>query len=163
MTDIPISYVTAQSGVSATATETRNRNILDSDGFLKLLIAQLANQDPSSPMDTNQMMAQTTQLSMMEQLVSMANDSRLALSVQQRTLASQMVGAEVTFATPDGGNATGVVERVIYTVGEPTLVIGGQYISLSSIASVNRPAQPGSEAAAPSPGSSTFDPDPQAA
>ncbi|MCL2454522.1 MAG: flagellar hook capping protein [Micrococcales bacterium] len=151
MPDISVSSITSQNNVAPTMTEARNKNIMDSDGFLKLLIAQLANQDPSSPMDTQQMMAQTTQLSMMEQLVSMATDSRLGLAIQQRTLASQLVGAEVTFATPDGANATGVVEKVIYTVGEPTLVIGGQNISLSSVAAVNRPASPSQPDPEPTP------------
>ncbi|MCL2422693.1 MAG: flagellar hook capping protein [Micrococcales bacterium] len=134
MTDIPISSL---GGATTVATQTSEpKNILGADGFLKLLIAQLANQDPSSPMDTNQMMAQTTQLSMMEQMVSMANDSKAALAVQQRALASQMVGSQVTYSGPDGANITGTVEQVIYTVGEPTLVIDGQYVSLSSVAAV---------------------------
>lgn len=142
MTDIPISSLGSQ---AATAQASGPKNILDSDGFLKLLIAQLANQDPSSPMDTNQMMQQTTQLSMMEQMVSMAKDSQAALAVQQRALASQMVGAEVTYCAPDGENYTGVVESVIYTVGEPTLVIGGQYVALSSVAMVTAPKPPATE------------------
>ncbi|MCL2850278.1 MAG: flagellar hook capping protein [Micrococcales bacterium] len=143
MTDIPISSL---SGAAGLATQTAApKNILDSDGFLKLLIAQLANQDPSAPMDTNQMMAQTTQLSMMEQMVSMANDSKAALAVHQRALASQMVGAQVTYASPDGGNLTGTVEQVIYTVGEPTLVIDGQYVALGSVAAVTARADHDSE------------------
>ncbi|MDF2917484.1 MAG: flagellar hook capping protein, partial [Microbacterium sp.] len=44
------------------------KQTLDSEVFLQLLVAQMKNQDPSSPLDTNEMMAQTTQLAMMEQL-----------------------------------------------------------------------------------------------
>ena len=156
MSDIPISSLTSAN--AATQQASAPKNILDSDGFLKLLIAQLANQDPSSPMDTNQMMQQTAQLSMMEQMVSMANDSKAALAVQQRALASQMVGSQVTYASPDGGNTTGIVESVIYTVGEPTLVIGGQYVALSSVAAVaSRPTPTPDPEPEPQTGS---DPDP---
>ncbi len=147
MTDIPISSLTSQSG--ATTQTSAPKNILDSDGFLKLLIAQLQNQDPSSPMDTQAMMQQTAQLSMMEQMVAMAKDSQAALAVQQRALASQMVGSQVTYCTADGGNTTGVVESVIYTVGEPTLVIDGQHVALSSVASVSRSATPSSQGTTP--------------
>ncbi|MCL2467397.1 MAG: flagellar hook capping protein [Micrococcales bacterium] len=158
MTDIPISSL---GGATAVATQNAApKNILDSDGFLKLLIAQLANQDPSSPMDTNQMMAQTTQLSMMEQMVSMANDSKAALAVQQRALASAMVGSQVTYAGPDDNNVTGTVEKVIYTVGEPTLVIDGQYVALSSVAAVaSRPTPAGTPPAPETPGGQTPDAD----
>jgi flagellar basal-body rod modification protein FlgD len=147
MSEIPISSLTSAPAATQTSTA---KNTLDADGFLKLLIAQLKNQDPSSPMDTQAMMQQTTQLSMMEQLVAMGKDSQAALALQQRSLASQIVGAEVTYCTSDGANATGVVSSVIYTVGEPTLVIGGEYVLLSSVASVKPPSAPGTETETPS-------------
>lgn len=39
---------------------------LDKDAFLKLLLAELQHQDPTSPMDTAAMLEQTSQLSMLE-------------------------------------------------------------------------------------------------
>ena len=159
MTDIPISSLTTQPAAAQTSAP---KNIMDSDGFLKLLIAQLQNQDPSSPMDTQAMMQQTTQLSMMEQLVSMGKDSAASLALQQRALASQIVGSQVTYCTPDGANATGVVGSVIYTVGEPTLVINGQYVSLSSVAQVTGrptpPTDPAPSTPEPATGTDTTDP-----
>ena len=59
-----------QGTASATSTS------LDKEAFLALLVAQLKNQDPSSPMDTSEMMSQTTQLSTMEQLTAMSETSR---------------------------------------------------------------------------------------
>ncbi len=152
MSEIPISSLTDPATTTQTSTA---KNTLDSDGFLKLLIAQLQNQDPTSPMDTQAMMQQTTQLSMMEQMVAMAKDSQAALAVQQRALASQMVGSQVTYCTADGGNATGTVESVIYTVGEPTLVIDGQYVALSSVASVGKPPSTDGETSEPGTDDST--------
>ena len=42
-------------------------NSLGSDAFLKLLVVQLQNQDPTNPMDTSQYMSQFAQLSSVEQ------------------------------------------------------------------------------------------------
>jgi flagellar basal-body rod modification protein FlgD len=39
---------------------------LDADDFLKLFLTQLQNQDPTAPMDSSQMLEQTSQLTLME-------------------------------------------------------------------------------------------------
>lgn len=43
------------------------------DMFLKLLVAQLSNQDPSAPMDQKDMMAQMTQFTQVEQMTNMVS------------------------------------------------------------------------------------------
>lgn len=62
---------------TATTTPTVNPTLTklsgDFDTFLKLLTTQLQNQDPTSPMDTNQMTDQLTQFSQVEQQIS-SND-----------------------------------------------------------------------------------------
>jgi flagellar basal-body rod modification protein FlgD len=48
-----------------------NPNAMGRDEFLKLLVAQLKNQDPMNPMDGKDMAAQLAQFSTVEQLISM--------------------------------------------------------------------------------------------
>lgn len=55
---------------------------LDKDAFLKLLITQLSNQDPTSPMKNEEFVAQLAQFSSLEQLVG-ANERLDALAVGQ--------------------------------------------------------------------------------
>lgn len=59
--------VATASGVhtGSTTPPATQKKTLDSEVFLKLLVTQLSNQDPSSPMNTNEMIAQTTQLASM--------------------------------------------------------------------------------------------------
>jgi flagellar basal-body rod modification protein FlgD len=57
-------------GSSSTATE-RNKAKQTKDMFLKLLVAQMKNQDPSNPASPDQLAAQLAQFSSLEQLVSM--------------------------------------------------------------------------------------------
>ena len=61
---------------------------MDQETFLTLLVAQLRNQDPSSPMDTSEMMAQSTQLASMEQLTAMADTTRESFALQMRIAAT---------------------------------------------------------------------------
>lgn len=120
------------------------RQQMDGEMFMSLLVAQLTNQDPSSPMDTTEMVAQTTQLASMEQLTTMANVQQEVLALQQQLLsidqreaAASMIGR---IATTDGLEAdpvTGVVEAVTFSPeGEPMVSIGGDLHPLSSIAAV---------------------------
>jgi flagellar hook assembly protein FlgD len=53
---------------------TKKNDALGKDEFLKLLVAQMKNQDPLNPMDGQQMAAQLAQFSSVEQLVT-ANDT----------------------------------------------------------------------------------------
>ena len=84
----------AVSGVSAPAAPTGERTSdiptnkkgeMGKEAFLKLLVAQLKNQDPLAPSDGKEMAAQLAQFSSVEQLVSV-NDTlgqiRDALRVQ---------------------------------------------------------------------------------
>ncbi|MDN5351449.1 MAG: flagellar basal-body rod modification protein FlgD [Clostridiales bacterium] len=69
---------------------------LDKDAFLNLMLVQLQNQDPLSPMDNSQMIAQMSDFSMVEQMTNMAssmedsNSLVSLLSVQLDDILSQM-------------------------------------------------------------------------
>ncbi|MDQ1526665.1 MAG: flagellar basal-body rod modification protein FlgD, partial [Microbacteriaceae bacterium] len=52
MTINPVASTTAPSMYATTPTRTPSQT-LDSTAFMNLLVTQLKNQDPSSPMDTN--------------------------------------------------------------------------------------------------------------
>ncbi|MAY42260.1 MULTISPECIES: flagellar hook capping FlgD N-terminal domain-containing protein [unclassified Neptuniibacter] len=71
----------------------------DSDMFMRLMIAQLQNQDPSSPADTSDFMQQIATMSQVEsinQLNSSVNEmSQSMLSSQAALQASAMVGQSV--------------------------------------------------------------------
>ena len=57
------------SGASSAATKTKPDSLTSKDTFLKLLVAQLKNQDPTSPTDSTQFVGQLTQYSELEQLI----------------------------------------------------------------------------------------------
>ncbi|MDQ0261025.1 flagellar hook assembly protein FlgD [Sinomonas atrocyanea] len=109
------------------------KQTMDSTVFMDLLVTQLKNQDPSSPMDTNAMINQTTQLSMMEKLTQLATDSAQGLSMQQRAAAAALIGKAVTYLGADGSAAVGTPSSVSYTGSAPTVTIGGASVPLDAI------------------------------
>ena len=72
----------------------------DFDTFLKMLTTQLQNQDPLSPMDTNQMTDQLTQFGQVEQAINMNSkmEQMLAvLSAQNSNQSVNLLGRVVEF------------------------------------------------------------------
>ena len=115
------------------------KQTLDSETFMSLLVAQLRNQDPSSPMDTNQMIAQTTQLAMMEKLTALSTTADENFSLQMRTAAAALVGQKVTYTDAAGASVTGIVSAVSYAGSVPKVTVGTASVALDSISGVTAP------------------------
>jgi len=62
-------------------------NALAKDDFMKLLVAQLKNQDPNNPLDTKELVTQLSQLTSVEQLVTM-NDKLASLTTATNSMAA---------------------------------------------------------------------------
>lgn len=125
---------TGSSGIHSRANAgTEPKQTLDNEVFLHLLVTQLRNQDPSSPMDTNQMIAQSTQLAMMEQLTALSNTGDDAFSLQMRSTAASLLGRDVDYLADDGSTLSGRVSSVSFAGAVPQLLIDGVAVRLDSI------------------------------
>jgi len=135
MTTVPTEAGKVQSGSSAV---TNKNATLDKDGFLKLFVAQLQHQDPSSPMDSNESMQQMSSFSMVEQITNMASTNQQIASALNTSSAVGLIGRTVTYFDADGAQQTGKVERVATsTDGKASLTIAGKAgIDPSSISEV---------------------------
>ena len=105
---------TNQTSSSASASKAQE----DSDMFMKLMIAQLQNQDPTSPTDTSAFMSQISTMSQVESInnltTTMAAMSESMLSSQSALQASSMVGQNVLISTDktlsnDEGDVNGLL------------------------------------------------------
>ena len=139
---IPAVTTAPTTGMYSTTVTRAPKQTMDSEVFMSLLVTQLRNQDPSSPMDTNQMIAQTTQLAMMEKLNALAVTNEENFSLQMRMAAAALVGQEVTFTDADGVESTGQATAVSYAGAVPQVTVNGQTIALDAISGVTGATAP---------------------
>lgn len=127
-----------QTAISENQSRTAS-NELAGDDFMKLFITQLRYQDPTSPMDTNQMLAQVTQLATMEGLANIQEQLTESFSLNMMSTASGTIGKKVTYVDNDGNELTGTVTSTTVNNGAaPVLKLDtGNEVSLDSIASIN--------------------------
>lgn len=123
---------------------------LGKDAFLKLLIAQLQNQDPTEPMDDKQFIAQMAQFSSLEQMQNMtASMDKLLESQQQSQMMNYttFIGKEVKWhelteeldgeGMPIINEGTGMINELKFVDGEPVFVLeDGKEITPGNISSV---------------------------
>jgi flagellar basal-body rod modification protein FlgD len=114
-------------GPQTGTTSVSNKNAtLDKDGFLKLFVAQLTHQDPTSPMDSNESMQQMSSFTMAEQITNMAATNAKIASALTTSSAVGLIGRTVTYTGADDQPVTGKVERVATSKdGISTITVGG--------------------------------------
>jgi flagellar basal-body rod modification protein FlgD len=109
---------------------------LGQDTFLKLMVAQLRNQDPMNPQDSAEFLAQTAQFTTVEKLTTMAAQTSQALTLQRDLGAAGMVGRTVSYTADDGSQAQGAVDSVRFTDTGPVLEVGSVEVPLDSVLGV---------------------------
>ena len=99
--------------------------ILGKDDFLKLLVGQLKNQNPMEPSSDTDFIAQMAQFSQLEQTTNMAKVNSELVAQQRGARAVSLLGHTVTYPAADGVSTTGVVDKVEWSAGLPTLTVAG--------------------------------------
>ena len=89
-----VSNVSSSNLGGMTAQKQGDLNGMGRDAFMKLLVAQLRNQDPESPVDSKDFITQLSQLTSVEQLVTMS-DRLASLEVGMASLANTQVSGLV--------------------------------------------------------------------
>lgn len=130
--------------------ETGDNGALGKDAFLQILITQLQNQDPTSPMDDKEFIAQMAQFSSLEQMQNMTTAMKDLLSSQQQTQMmsyTSFIGKEIKWhevteekdskGDPITAEGSGVIQELKFVKGEPVFVLNtGKEILSGNISSV---------------------------
>jgi flagellar basal-body rod modification protein FlgD len=119
----------AAPSTTTTLSNVTKRNAMGQDEFLKMLVAQLKNQDPLNPMDGKDMAAQLAQFSTVEQLITL-NKSMEAQSASATATADAItaLGTAHTERSDElaqlieGQMAMGTVGKIGVTTGNTTFL-----------------------------------------
>ena len=141
------SGITGTSGTTTTSTTVKDQTTVDKDTFLKLLVAQMKYQDPSSPTDPSQFLSQTAQFSTVEKLSTLADLSQKAFDATRELTATSMIGRTVTWTDVSGKSVSGVATGASVGASTPNLTVGGKTVTLDSVTGVDD----GTTAATPTP------------
>jgi flagellar basal-body rod modification protein FlgD len=107
---------------------------LGKDDFLKLLITQLSYQDPSSPMEDKEFIAQMAQFSTLEQMTSMAADFAKLTAMITGTDASTSLGRNVELI--DGDFAVQGTVKAVTKGDNPMVLVNGAYYNWNQVQKV---------------------------
>lgn len=120
----------ATSSASGSADASNNpSSVLNQADFLKLLVAQMQNQDPMNPQSNTDMAAQMAQFSALT--ASTASSSSLAM-IQ----ANSLVGNTVTLQVDANDTTSGVVQGVVIQNGAPEIMVNGSLYHLNQVSEV---------------------------
>lgn len=101
---------------------------MDFDSYLKVLAAQMSNQDFNDPMSDSEMLQQMASYSMLEGIKNMTQQSSISY-------ASSLVGKAVT-VSDNGTYDTGLVDSVVVENGKAYLMVNGFMYDASTVSNI---------------------------
>lgn len=115
-----------------------DKSILGKDDFLRILVTQLANQDPSSPLQDKDFIAQLATFSSLEQMTNLnkAFEKFASNQINQYTAA---IGKEISWTLE--GNltpVTGVVTGVSSQNGNYYYLVGNEKVPTGSVTDIRQ-------------------------
>lgn len=137
MPTIPNVNYASSNTYAADASDRTPKQILGQDDFLKLLVTQMTQQDPMSPMKDTEFIAQMASFSALEQNKAMSKD-------MAQLRATNLLGQTVTLQDDSSltGYWSGVVSAVAVDAGVPKLLVEGKFFGLESVLSVESTPTP---------------------
>ena len=128
--DQAVDYFNKQNTVNGRQTS----NQLGKDDFLKLLITQMQNQDPTEPMENTEFIAQMAQFSSLEQMTNMSTSFEKVANYISESSATSTLGKTIELNIGDT-TVKGIVEGTIR--GEkPEIIVNGMRYDINKIAAI---------------------------
>ncbi|MGF7048746.1 flagellar basal-body rod modification protein FlgD [Paenibacillus sp. DS2015] len=148
----------------ATASK-KDTQTMGKDQFLKIMITQLQNQDPTQPLEDKEFIAQMAQFTSVEQLMNIS--TQLSALNQSLGSVSGLIGAKVSWVV-DGDQSTGgssqinsgIVNSIIIRDGVQYASVGDLAIPVTKIIEIANPTE---DSTTPSVPDSTSDVNPVSA
>jgi flagellar basal-body rod modification protein FlgD len=115
----------------------RINNTLGKDDFLKLLIVQLENQDPTRPLEDKEFISQMAQFSSLEQMTEMNKTLSNLIINYKSNLSYSLLGKMVEVLDSRTGELnSGLVKEVSFKESGPEIVLNGMSYSIDDVTRV---------------------------
>lgn len=129
---------TSSTGSAATSTSNAadpfaNLNLND---FIQMMITELQNQDPTSPMSSDQMLQEITQMGQISTAEQLNTTLTGMETGQNLSNASAMIGMQVEGTDSSGNSVSGTVGSVTISNGSPSLNVGNSSLTLDQITNI---------------------------
>jgi len=137
-----IARTTKTANSPASTVKSRN-DILGKDDFLKIMIAQMKNQDPTEPLKDKEFIAQMAQFTSVEQMTNMAQIqtgmlNEMKLMRQSLGGMSGMIGKQVYWLDDQSQMQNGLVKAISSKDGTMSLVVNGKYVPIDKVELVSQ-------------------------
>jgi flagellar basal-body rod modification protein FlgD len=106
--------------------------------YMKLLVAQMQNQNPLEPMSNNEMAAQMTQFSQLEQLEKMNTSFSQVLKGTQLNYANSLIGKRVVYENSNGDYTAGNVTAVGINGSDILLKVGTDEVNINDLLAIGQ-------------------------
>jgi flagellar basal-body rod modification protein FlgD len=135
---------TSGTAVGTTST-TSNKLKLKTEDFIKMMITQLQQQDPTEPAKNDQLLAQMSQISQLQSSTDLTDSLKGMVQQNQVGSAATLIGKRVTGLDSSDKPVEGLVTSVRVTDSGANLELdGGQSLAVSRVTAIG-----GATAAAP--------------
>jgi flagellar basal-body rod modification protein FlgD len=125
-----ISAVSSATAATSTAVADGNKAGLNYDSFLRLLVAEMKNQDPTAPKDTSQYLAQLASFSAVEQGVNSNKKLDALMTSMQLSQAHSLIGQTLSDSS---GTVLGTIKAVeIGQITSTAVLDSGEKIALGA-------------------------------
>jgi flagellar basal-body rod modification protein FlgD len=103
----------SSSSSTSSTTSSSSGNSLSFSDFMNLMIEEIKNQDPSSPMSTSDMANQMVQMESALEMQTMTTAITTLTTTEQKISGTAMLGKEVAYTNSSGSTVTGQVQAVV--------------------------------------------------
>ena len=137
---MPVSGVTAATSGTVVAKDKTGFSALSSEDFLKLLVTQLQNQDPTQPVGNDELLGQLSQMRSLQSNIELGDALKAISSNQNLSTAASFIGKTATGSDAQGQEVSGNVESAFVANGAAYVRINGTPVELSKVNAVEQAA-----------------------
>jgi flagellar basal-body rod modification protein FlgD len=119
-----------------TVNATTNNASVDQNQFLLLLVNEMQNQDPTTPVDETQTLSQLAQFSQLQETTTLNSTLTTNQGFTNVAQSATLIGKTVSTATSTDVGVSGVVSSVSLSNGTTYLQVGGQNVDASTVTSI---------------------------